>query len=278
MAPVLKRTLTGLLLLALVPACGSDPAGPSFDAKADLTILFVGNSLTYANDLPGIVGTVAEAAGYHWSTAVVARPGLALQDHWGAGIASVIQDLKADVVILQQGPSSLPSSRINLVEWTDTLARAIRAAGGTPALLMVWPEVERYTVFDAVRESYRAAAEHVDGVFIPAGEAFRALHDEHPELEPYGGDGFHPSTMGSVAAALTVVRVVSGKSLPPLAGTLVPSDAERPTLRIGDGEMETIRGVVEAAVSRAGVANASTSTGVVIPAVRPSFLATPTPP
>lgn len=268
----------GLLLLALVPACGSDPAGPSLDPNADLTILFVGNSLTYANDLPGMVGTVAEAAGYHWSTAVVARPNLALQDHWASGIASVIRDLEADVVVLQQGPSSLPASRINLLEWTDTLSRAIRSAGGTPALLMVWPEVARYSAFDAVRESYRAAAEHVDGFFIPAGEAFRSLHDQHPELEPYGADGFHPSSAGSLAAALTVVRVLSGRPLPSLSGTLVPSDPERPTLRLGDGEMETILSVVEAAVSGVGATNASRGTGVVIPAVRPSFLATPTPP
>jgi hypothetical protein len=268
----------GLLFLALVPACGNEPAGPAFEPTADLKILFVGNSLTFANDLPGMVVTVSEAAGYHWSTEVVARPNLALQDHWAAGIASVIRDLEADVVVLQQGPSSLPASRINLVEWTDTLSRAIRDAGGMPALLMVWPELSRYPVMDAVRESYRAAAEHVSGLFIPAGEAFRRLHDEHPELEPYGGDSFHPSLAGSAAAALAVVRVLSGKPLPDLAGTLVPSDPEHPTLRFTDAEMATLVGAVEAAVSTWTSANASPPAGVLVPALRPSFLATTTPP
>jgi hypothetical protein len=275
---VVQRTLLWLVFLSAVPACGNGPTGPSFDPDADLKVLFVGNSLTFANDLPGMVGTVSEAAGYHWSTTMVAGANFALQDHWAAGIGATIRDLEPDVVVLQQGPSSLPASRINLIAWTDTLSGAIRAAGGTPALLMVWPELARYSVMDAVRESYRAAAEKVDGVFIPAGEAFRRLHDGHPDLEPYGPDGFHPSRMGTLVSALAVVRSLSGEPLPSLPSSMVPSDPERPTVQVSSGDLQVLRAAVEEAASAFASSNASSRAGVLAPANRPSLLANPTPP
>ena len=48
--------------------------------------------------------------------------------------------------------------------WTETLAPVIRQAGGTPALLMVWPEATRIDAFDAVYRSYQGAAEAVSGL------------------------------------------------------------------------------------------------------------------
>lgn len=112
-------------------------------------------------------------------------------------------------MILQQGPSSLPESREHLVFWSGRLAEAIRAAGGRPALLMVWPPSPHPEAFDDVRDSYAAAAKAVDGLFIPAGETWREVWKRDPALALYGPDGFHPSQLGSLAAALTAMRSCS---------------------------------------------------------------------
>jgi hypothetical protein len=77
---------------------------------------------------------------------------------------------------------------------------------------MVWPSTERFSDFDRVSESYRLAAEAIGGQLYPAGDAWRAAWRRNPELGLYGGDGFHPSTLGTYTAALTIVAVVYNRS------------------------------------------------------------------
>ena len=178
--------------------------------EADQRILFVGNSLTYTNDLPGAVATVAAALGHDVAVASVAYPNYALVDHWYTGFDGLVADLAPDVVVMQQGPSSLPENQVFLATWADTLSRAVRAAGGAPALLMVWPSLDRAFAFDDVRDAYHNAAVGVGGTFIPAGEALRALYEQRPELSPFGADGFHPSDHGTILAAYVVAGTLLG--------------------------------------------------------------------
>lgn len=198
-------------------ACGASATGPGGDGQdpslwdtADVKLMFVGNSLTYTNDLPSLVGTIAETQGHSVATVEFANPNWSLEEHWNADIASDIRRLEPDVVILQQGPSSLPASREHLVAWTDSLAIAIEDVGALGALLMVWPDRSRSFAFDDVRGSYAAAATSIDGLFIPAGQAWREVWDVDPTLQLWGSDDFHPSVLGSVVAALTVARSVFG--------------------------------------------------------------------
>ncbi|MDX1493814.1 MAG: hypothetical protein R3253_07145 [Longimicrobiales bacterium] len=220
----------GLLLTACLGPLGCLDATtlePPTLGDADLRILFIGNSLTYSNDLPGAVATIAGALGRHVAVASVARPNFALEDHWYTGIGSVIDELRPDVVIMQQGPSSLESSRLHLIAWSDTLSRRVRAAGGEPMLLMVWPSVSRIDVFDDVRDSYQAAAQAVDGLFIPAGEGLRALYDQ-TSLPPFGGDGFHPSPYGTLVAGYVVVGSLLGVPVRGLPARLEAANGGRP--------------------------------------------------
>src|SRR5687768_2825792 len=72
-----------------------------------LRVLFVGNSLTYWNDLPAIVEALADSAkvkGLAWH--MVAYPDFALEDHWAQGDAVAAISAGWDIVVLQQGPSS----------------------------------------------------------------------------------------------------------------------------------------------------------------------------
>jgi len=197
-------------------ACGSsgDPTG------GVLRVLFIGNSLTYANDLPGMLSDLADqvAGGPRIEARDVSNPDYALEDHW-ANPSSVdaLDEGGWDVVILQQGPSSLPENQVNLREWATRFADRIRAVGGTPALYMVWPDVTRLSFFDAVSVSYRNAAVAADADLYPAGEAWRAAWAEDSSLPLYGNDGFHPSVMGTYLAALTIYHTLAQRSVVGLA-------------------------------------------------------------
>lgn len=86
----------------------------------------------------------------------------------------------------------------------------MRESGGRSALFMVWPEASRAQAFDDVRDHYAQAATLVEGIFIPAGETWRAAWAREPGLPLHGPDDFHPSSTGSLAAALTVWAMLSG--------------------------------------------------------------------
>lgn len=170
-----------------------------------LSVLFIGNSLTYSNDLPLMVQALASAAGKKLYVQSVTFGGYSLDDHWDSGEAlRAIASRKWNYVVLQHGPSSLLESRAELRASAIKFAGKIRQAGGRPALFMVWPPKDRLEFFDAVRDSYSLAASDVNGMFIPAGEAWRAAWRRDPDAPLYSADEFHPSEAGSYAAALSI--------------------------------------------------------------------------
>lgn len=224
---VFARTLPAacaLLLLGASVACDEDMSSP-ITGDGEVRVLYIGNSLTYTNDLPGLVATVAEAAGRSIAYGTIALPNFSLEDHWNAGIVEQIRAAHADLVVLQQGPSSLPENQEHLRFWSEQLAGPIRDAGGQPVLFMVWPSADRADAFDAVFESYRNAATAVSGLFAPAGEAWRAAWNRDPQLAFYGPDGFHPSRLGSIAAALTLYAVLFDAQVSNLPTELLPTSA-----------------------------------------------------
>ena len=198
-----RRRAMSVAACSLVLACGG--AGPAqVEEEGGRGVLFVGNSLTYVNDLPEMVRALALAAGDTLRVETVANPDWSLEDHWNGGAARSAIGRGWEVVVLQQGPSALPESRALLIDYARRFAGEIRAAGARPALYAVWPAYSRAGDFDHAGESYRLAAEAVDGMLFPAGEAWRAAWRADPDLHLYAADGLHPSLAGTYAAALVV--------------------------------------------------------------------------
>jgi hypothetical protein len=202
--------LVFLILAALMAAPAGGAAGA--DGRTHLRVLFVGNSLTAANDLPGTVAALSAAVGsVRIDVGMIAPGGYSLEDHWADGVARGALDRGGwDVVVLQQGPSSLPESRVNLVEWTARWAAEARAHGARPALLTVWPELARRSVFPAVIANHRAAARAAGAASFPAGAAWFDALGRAPRLPVYGPDGFHPSRVGTYLTAIVVYAGLTG--------------------------------------------------------------------
>jgi hypothetical protein len=143
-------------------------------------------------------------------------PDYALIDHWTDGrVQRLIADGHYDVVALQQGPTSVEINRDTLRLAARLFNPGIRAAGGLPALLSVWPTIGRQQDFDRSTESYRIAAQDVHGMMFPGGEVWRAAWRRDPSLQAmlYSPDGLHPSTVGSYAVALSIVGVLYDRSV-----------------------------------------------------------------
>ena len=228
-----RAVTLGAAFAAAVLACGSSGGVTGPPPGEGPAILFVGNSLTYFNDMPEIVAAISLGAEDDppMRVGMVAFPNFNLEDHWNRGDAlDAIDSGEWDVVVLQQGPSTLPESRAHLVEWAGRFAERSRAAGAEPALYSVWPTDGTEAGYDATLASYAAAADAVDGILIPAGEAWRAARVRDPELDFTLSDGFHPSLLGSVVVAYAFWHAIGGRTPVGLPPEIESPNVERITM------------------------------------------------
>jgi hypothetical protein len=196
-------SIAAFALLLLAPASAATQEQTA--APGPLRVLFVGNSLTSTNDLPARVAELAASTGRALEVGEVVFDGFSLEDHWNQGDARrAIASGTWDVVVMQQGPSALPESQVNLRAWAIRWADEASKYGTKPALLTVWPESYRKGALVDVIASYRRAARAAGAELLPAGDAWRLAWRCEPRLPLYGPDGFHPGSLGTYAAALVV--------------------------------------------------------------------------
>ncbi len=207
MKNILSCLLMLMVLVAPWSAAGMKQADgvKAPDPPGELRVLFIGNSLTYVNDLPAMVAALAATQQKRFTYQTVAFPDHSLEDHWQRGAArAALGRQRWDVVVLQQGPSGLATSRQMLLEYARKFDKEIRAAGAIPALYMVWPSAARFGDFDRVIESYRLVATEIKGILLPVGQAWRETWQRDAKMPLYAEEQFHPSVAGTYLAALVI--------------------------------------------------------------------------
>lgn len=208
------RVLLVELLLFGVGLFGGGCSSADVVPADALHVLFVGNSLTYTNDLPGVVAAFGAAGGVPIVVGSVVRAGSSLEDHWVRGeVREVLASGAWDVVVVQQGPSSLPENQEHLRHWVVRIADEAQAHGTAAAVYQVWPPADRDFAFPAVVMAYANAAAAADATLLPAGAAWLEAWKRQPRAELYGPDGFHPSAAGTYLAALVVYGGLTGAPL-----------------------------------------------------------------
>lgn len=203
-----------------------------------LRVLFVGNSLTAGNDVPALVQAMAELQGVNLQVATVAPGGYAIEDHWHDGNQRLLESGNYDIVVLQQGPSTLPDSQANLREWAVTWANFARSLRVRTALYMIWPVRTQANGFALVSQSYRNAATAADAALFPAGEAWQAALRANASIGLYQSDDLHAMPAGSFLAAMVIARGLF--SLDPAR---IPATVR--DITVSPATLATFRGVVE---------------------------------
>ena len=212
--------------LALVDLTLPDVAGcpPAPDGTAGpLHALFIGNSYTYVNDLPGTFSHLATAGGRQVSVDSLANGGWTLYEFsTDAATASKLAQGGWDVLVLQEQsqvptiPSAFEYGTIPGAKALVAMARAASPCVRT-VLFETWGRQDggqqcggsdcsaAFADFDAMQDSLSASYQTLAGVIgaavAPVGEAWRIVRHEHPEIGLFGGDGSHPSMEGTYLAA-----------------------------------------------------------------------------
>lgn len=204
----LFRPIACLALTAC--SLSTDPIAPDGSTR----VLFIGSSLVDAHDLPRTVAQLAASAGLSACYCVsIAYQDYELDDHYAGGNALLaLNGEEWDFVVLQQGPSALPSSRERLLKGASDFARVIEQRGAQTILYLPWPAQDRQFDFPAVIEAYRIAADSIDALLAPAGEAWLLAWQQDATLPFYGPNGYYPSEMGSYLAALVIFQRIYGQS------------------------------------------------------------------
>ncbi len=176
-------------------------------SKPDINILFIGNSLTYTNNLPELVKKRAKLQGIEIDSKMIAFPNYAIIDHWNDGeVQKLIASKKYDFVIIQQGPSSQNNGRNMLIEYGKKYSSICKLNNTKLCYFMVWPSLNYYRTFDGVIKNHKDAASINNSILLPVGEVWKDYFDRTDDFQYYSSDGFHPSLVGSQIAAKVIVE------------------------------------------------------------------------
>jgi len=221
--------------------------GTALCAEPPLRVLFLGNSYTYFNNLPGLVEGMARAAGGRAIEAEAVTLGGATLErlYMRTNALQVLRGAKWDVVVLQEH-STLGLNMVNgdqvvnepdaFHNWVRIWDAEIRARGARTVLLNPWSRKGRAELQPYVDWAYAAIAREIGAGLIPVGAAFLGVS---PEVELYQADGTHPSAAGSYVAACAAVEILAGGGC---AGA--PAEIEGVPMDNATGRLRDVRGVI----------------------------------
>jgi hypothetical protein len=170
--------------------------------RGPLKVLFIGNSFTARNDLPGLVARLAAAWGKGLEHRLIQAGGASLRAHWNAGeAATVIRDGRYDAVVLQE-QSTLPvKNPARMHENVRLFDGEIAATGARTILYMTWarrnaPESQR-----AIADAYAGIGRELGATVAPVGLAWELFLRDNDRPVLHHRDQSHPTVAGSYLAA-----------------------------------------------------------------------------
>jgi hypothetical protein len=181
--------------------------------SSPLKVLFLGNSFTARNDLPGLIARLAATRGRTLDHRLISAGGASLRTHWNAGKAlEAIQGGDWAAVVLQE-QSTLPvKNPARMRENVRLFDAAIKAAGARTILYMTWARRDQPQSQRAITDAYTGIGRELGATVAPVGRAWQAVLRRHEGLVLHDRDLSHPTPAGSYLAACVFLAVLFEKS------------------------------------------------------------------
>jgi hypothetical protein len=176
-------------------------------------ILFIGNSFTARNNLPGLISDLAAARGLSVEHRLLSIGGASLRTHWNKGEAlAAIKTGRFDYVVLQE-QSTLPiKNAARMRENVLLFDEAIRAAGSKAVLYMTWARQHSPDKQLDISDAYRSVGGEIDALVVPVGEVWQRYVRKHDSPVLYDKDQSHPTIAGTYLAACVFLDALFSKS------------------------------------------------------------------
>lgn len=194
-----------------------------FGDRPTRSILFVGNSRMFVNEMPYMIREMADSAGspHAYQVRMWALPGETLEQHWTRGdVRRLIGERRWDEIVFQaESAAHFERPADDFISYGRKLIEEARAHGAKPTLIVGWTygqdavprsaatHLSAYHGF--IQSDHRRLAGATGATLINVGQAWRrASQGGLPfRLET---DGNHPSIHGSYLTALIVYAHLSG--------------------------------------------------------------------
>ncbi len=205
-----------LLLLAVLGWSGSHA-----DAEESQQVLFIGNSYTYQNDLPGMLAALGKAGGHPFVVDKSVAGGFTLEQHWRQEKAlAKIQSRKWDYVVLQE-QSQLPFvDPDRMHKFARLLDAEIEKQGAQTVFFLTWARQNSPDKQEAINQGYQTIAKDLDAQVSPVGIAWQQALAADDELALYKSDKSHPTKAGTYLAACVFYATLTGESPVSLPGRI----------------------------------------------------------
>lgn len=187
-------------------------------SQADVSVLFIGNSYSAANEMPELVRQLCASVGVQLRFGLMATDGAALANHAARDDLESLFDHQWDFVILQE-QSVIPADRVERGKRMLPALLRFRELGASkgvkPMLLTTWgrrdglQQVGFKNYFDmqsALDVGFADAAKIMP--LVPVHRAWRRLVRDGRGHLLYQVDGSHPSLAGSYLMACLVVNAI----------------------------------------------------------------------
>lgn len=210
MALSLARSVAWLLVAAVLVIAPAQPTR----ASEPIRVLFVGNSLVYYGNLPGVFDALAAANGHATRSTMIASGGETLAGHLEGGqVAEVLASGHFDYVVLQERGGDLvsgfgPDARDAAHEAFAALVAMTREDGATPVLFGTYQPHEHSSA-RLVEAEAALAAQH-DVAHVAVSEQLRAAVATRPDVEWYAEDSMHPGPDHALLTSALLYRTVFG--------------------------------------------------------------------
>ena len=204
----------------------------AMDGRPETTVLFIGDSRTLYNEMPGMVRGIADSAHdpHKYVITTYAQPGRSLKDHWEDPHVHELLKRKWDFVVLQGASTEQANTAMEALFYTyaSGLAAQARSNGAKPVLLVAWRpslgndprsrEPNPQVFYARIQASYASVARATGAAEINVGRTWEKVLAQ--SAEPLMVDGNHPTVRGSYLVALMCYRFFSHADLS--AVTYVP--------------------------------------------------------
>ena len=219
------------------------------DRNSIISVLFIGNSFSYYNDMnkpDGIFAKIAKNAGYSkirvkavYKGGYYLRQFLDGKDEYGAQVLSMLNSSTVyDIVIIQEQSANPISHPDDFFDSVRKFKELTDKNGGELWLYSTWGYKTGYSSLSKyggkteimemkLRAAYSAIAEELGIGVAYAGAAMTKSFIENPSIDLYNSDLKHPSEAGSYLAAWTLFGTIFGTDPASLDynGTLSPRTA-----------------------------------------------------
>ncbi|WP_196137189.1 hypothetical protein [Aliikangiella sp. G2MR2-5] len=227
--PKSHKLVSFLFLILFFSGCNIDDSGSDsgYDMAsappADFELLFIGNSHSEVNNLPGLVVKLIETGEKDKSALSFNAPGWKfLDERVGDGVTQEsIEARNWTHIILQAQKYSTSGLYSYPTDAAEMWIRQIKMRGAIPILFPEWPRKGDTEEGMRIHQLHLSISATEPACVAPVGLVWNEVIARHPDISLHDSDGNHSNPKGALLTAYVFYEVITGKearNLPDLDG------------------------------------------------------------